>query len=276
MNTIHSITDYSWIDRHIREVKQIGPRFATNAFFSPDKIEHWTQTGVVHGLASEGCLLLLRKDADFLRLYYYAANYEALRQALFILRSEATEDVICDLVGRQLDIDALASIFEQGGFRRYAALCRLVKTLSSQQESVVDDAEVVMARAEDVAAVSDILNTAFDRYAEQIPTLSEIAQAVQNANLLLVRRGGKIAGLLHYESVGVTGTVRYWYVDSAFRNQGLASRLLRSFFSRCPQAKRAILWVMKDNENAIVRYKHFGFIAEGLTDQIMLLPRSRQ
>lgn len=270
---MNAITDAGWIEERIQKIKRGATSFVTNAFLMPGRVAAWIEAGELSGVESEAGLSLLRRDADFHHLYYFAADREALKQVLAALPSETRGTVVCDLVGRRSDVAAVLPLFEEGGFRPYVSLYRMTR-MTPRHAEATDVSDVQCAGQGDVQALNQILNTAFDRYAEQIPPLAEIVAAVGNATILVVTRDATIAGFLYYETAGRTATVRYWYVAPAYRNQGIASRLMRAFFERCGKVARTILWVKADNDNAIVRYNHLGFVAEDLVDEVVLLPGS--
>lgn len=54
-----------------------------------------------------------------------------------------------------------------------------------------------------------------------------------------------------------------------YRNQGVGSELFRQFLWEGRETKQQILWVNQANENAIVRYEHYGFKKENMYDYII-------
>jgi ribosomal protein S18 acetylase RimI-like enzyme len=76
-----------------------------------------------------------------------------------------------------------------------------------------------------------------------------------------------------FEPMGLTSHLRYWYVDEAFRNQGIGARLMRRFFRLSSGSQRLILWVAGDNSDALAKYRHYGFREDTLVDRIMIRRR---
>ena len=54
-----------------------------------------------------------------------------------------------------------------------------------------------------------------------------------------------------------------------YRDKKVGSRLLRRFFEEGKDTKRQLFWVIRTNENAIKRYKHYGFNEENMFDFVM-------
>jgi GNAT superfamily N-acetyltransferase len=137
-------------------------------------------------------------------------------------------------------------------------------------EAITSVSEVEPASGSEASQILGLLEASFDRYAEQLPDTSEIAAAIADQNVLVVRDGARIAGVLYFERTGFTACVRYWLVGPAYQNRKLGARLMRSFFGRCSGVTRSLLWVLADNDNAIKRYGHYGFKPDGLADLTMI------
>ena len=116
----------------------------------------------------------------------------------------------------------------------------------------------------------ELLEAAFDRYADQLPMPYEIEAAIEARQILVVRREGAIGALLFFETQGLTSTVRYWVVAEAFRAHKLGSVLIRHYFAAQSAARRFILWVTADNENAVSKYRHYGYSPDGLIDHVLV------
>ena len=163
-------------------------------------------------------------------------------------------------------MEALAAVYRAHGFRDYMTLVRMVRMGAPALDG--DDAEV--ATADDVPAIGSFLDGILDRYYDQIPEPGEVLDAVQAGNLLVVRRGGEVGGVLWSETTGLTTHLRYWYVHPQFVNQGIGARLIRTYFRRAAACRRFILWVIANNADSIARYEHYGFRRENLVDRIMM------
>ena len=91
----------------------------------------------------------------------------------------------------------------------------------------------------------------------------------QNKNsMLVIKDEEKIAGFIIFEIKGFTSYLRYWFVDEKYRNKKVGSQLISKFFDLSGNTKRIIFWVIQSNENAIKRYKHYGFTEENLVDHV--------
>ena len=102
-----------------------------------------------------------------------------------------------------------------------------------------------------------------------MPTYKELVDWIRQEHISLYEVDGKIAGFIIYDLNGQTSYLRYWFVHPEYRNKKIGSILLNKFFSDNQEAKRQLFWVIQSNENAIKRYKHYGFESENLYDFIM-------
>ena len=129
--------------------------------------------------------------------------------------------------------------------------------------------ECVYAKREDVGMIDEMLHTHFDEQMEQLPLVEELEKMVEQKHVLLSMREGKVSGMILFDLNATTLYLRYWLVLPEYRNKGVGSELLRQFLWEGRETKRQILWVNQANENAIVRYEHYGFKKENMYDYII-------
>jgi ribosomal protein S18 acetylase RimI-like enzyme len=252
-------------------VRRAGGAPLTNWFAAPDRIDDWIHRNALSTLPAARSLLILRRDRGFQRLYHVAADLEALAAALQTSAAElaAQGHLTADLIGRPQDLEPVTAIYRGGGFQDHNCLVRLSR-MTPPQEAAAPDPAVEFAAPADLPAAAAFLARLLDPYTDHIPDDDELRDAALRRTLLLVRRGDSIGGILLFENTGITSHLRYWYVGEGFRNQGIGARLIREFFRLSAAAKRIILWVVRDNTDAIAKYHHYGFRPETLIDRIML------
>jgi GNAT superfamily N-acetyltransferase len=267
--------------RRIRAVEEIleafqrtkanAPAFRTNFFPVKEKLLDAVRRGRWAVVSADGTVFFLRRDRDFHHLYFSAASLAALQSALPTLAESKTIPMILDLVGEDAAAKELSTVFESAGFRTRARLMRLARmTQAVPAGSAATDRRVVLAEEHDTRSVQDLLMRSFDRYADQIPDRREIAMAALNRQVLMISDGAKPAAILYFEPRGMTSTVRYWLVDRPYRAMGYGSVLMRHYFALQCGARRFILWVRADNEDAIHKYRHYGYAPDGLSDLILM------
>jgi predicted N-acetyltransferase YhbS len=253
----------------LQTAKQPGRSFVTNFFPSRPKLESWIGRRELSLAAGERGAFLLRRDADFSHLYFLAADLEGLRPSLSAFLVSEPGTIVADLLGREDEVGTMEDALADNGFSRYARLIRVSREAASPAPAAIEPG-VEHAEPADAAAITAMLHNAFDRYAEQLPVQQEIREAAANRSILVVRSAEAIAGLLFFETYGLTSVLRYWLVDPGSRNQRVGARLIRSYFASCQSVKLFNLWVLSDNKNAMARYRNYGYAPDGLIDQVMI------
>lgn len=252
----------------IQQAKTGATEFTTNFFPVEKRLEEWIARGELSVVVQGGVVFFFRKDRDFQHLYYCAPSSSALLEAVKTLADLQTEKVALDIVGKEAGLADFLAKWEQQGFRRYTKLFRMAR-IAGQAEAVNDDSAVVFAEAADAPHILHLLEQEFDRYGEQIPLLYELEAAIAQKQILIARREGEVAGLLFFETQGVSSTLRFWTVGAKFRALKLGSALMRRYFATQNAVKRFVLWVAADNANAVQKYEHYGYKPDGLVDYVL-------
>jgi GNAT superfamily N-acetyltransferase len=249
--------------------KSVSRTVETNLYAGNDALESWTLAGTLFHEEIGRTSFFFRKDADFFHLFYVAPSCGDLGIGLEALAGRP-EILTADVVTKTAAAAPVLDVFRNSGFHVYNVLARMCRTGNPGGEGQGPSDDVRFASAGDVGRIRDVLDRNFDRYAEQIPSPGEIAEDVGREKFLLVDKDGVVAGLVHYELTGLTSHLRRWFVDPDFRGQQVGSRLLRRYFSLSGKATRFILWVLRSNENAIGRYRHYGYRVDDLADTIFI------
>jgi GNAT superfamily N-acetyltransferase len=272
---------YEQMDR----ARRAGP-LMTNFYPVPDKLQRSVERAELFSMTAGNVLFVLRRDRDFLHLSYVASSAAELAPALREVVASITETITVDVLGRRDHVAPIAELFAQAGFRGQCTLERMTRgTKAGQAEPgaqpvppAAADPAVVLAGEGDGAALAGMLETALDRFSEQIPDADEMAKAAAERKVLIIRSGIRsgigsgdtIAGMLFSEITGQSSLLRHWLVDPAFRDQRIGARLMRRYFADCKDVRRFLLWVISDNHNAIDRYRHYGYQQDGLIDQVLI------
>ena len=268
------LTRVANIQQYLEAVQHVRPGsqgLLTNFYASRDQVLGWISRRRLFVVEAEGAACFLRCDRDFYHLHHLAADKRALSRILALLPVVIPEGIIAtDLVGRGTEVDELSKLYEGQGFRRYRLLMRMVRFTDGKPVRAEEDSDVVEAVPEDAAAVLAFFEGTLDRFVEQIPEIEELQSAAIRKEILVARRGREFAGVLVMRITGMSATLRYWIVNGKFRNRGIGSRLIRRFFQICSGGKRVVLWVFPDNEDAIEKYRHYGFAPDGLVDQVLV------
>lgn len=268
---MQSVVDFQELLREIAVVRDLKKGFITN--FYPDEKKHlvWIRHQVLYYEWIEEVLFLVKRNKDFCNLFYCASGVEELERALaqLCIKNEC-KDVLLDLVGTKAQCDIIKKVFVNLQFKEYCSLVRMSKqTLQEQLE--LEDSDVCFATIDETELIYQLLQEYFDPRAEQLPFEEEIRYLTGKQRILVCKENSRIVGFLIYELNRSTLYLRYWFVHPEYRDKKVGSSLIRRFFYEGRETKRQLFWVMCSNNNAIKRYRHYGFIPENLYDYVLIL-----
>ena len=256
--------------RRLSAVRRVPSTYTTNLYATDEQIRRWCRAGRLHAITTDRAVLLMLADRDFHHVYHAAEDQPALGEALAMLPAGS---YTADLVGRGEALDRVCATHGASGFAPHALLRRMSLM---QTPAEAGEGEAELAESRDAPEIAALLERLLDRFTEQLPVLDELRQAADLENLLIVRRGAVIAGMLMYELKGQLGHLRFWHVDDNARGEGVGRRLMSAFLIRCAHARRLMLWVIGDNTRSISIYRHYGFAEDGLLDQIMIFHKEQR
>jgi hypothetical protein len=268
MNPVTAVSD---VFDAIQGAKAGASAFCTNFFPIQGRVQAWIDHGELLGEIRDRAAFFLRKDRDFWHLYFCAADRVTLQTELASLPAPKVERVVVDLVGNEAGLQDMVGLVESVGFRRYARLLRLARAgQPGPPQSSSEGTEVVSADKADCRGIIDLLERSFDAYADQLPMPYEIEAAIAARQILAVKSEGTLAALLFFETQGLTSTIRYWVVAERFRSHRFGSALVRHYLAAQSAVRRFILWVTANNEDAVQKYRHYGYVPDGLTDYVLV------
>jgi len=272
MDKVESIEQLKELIAYVRNMRQ---GFVTNFYLDEEKHAAWIRTGEFQYDKWEDTVFLLfdhyapDNEKYFTNMFYISTSEDAMLARLKEYPEKYIYDLyVLDIVGR--DTMCLPLVEKLKAMRGYndATLVRMTR-MQSEELRVKSEESIVYAKREDVGMVDELLHTHFDEQMEQLPLVEELEKMIEQKHILLSMREGQVAGMLLFDLNASTLYLRYWLVLPEYRNKGVGSELLRQFLWEGRETKRQILWVNQANENAIVRYEHYGFKKENMYDYII-------
>ena len=243
---------------------------STNFFPDEARMSAWCRDGVFFEERCGGTQFFARKQPGFHNMYFMSKSPGALAVDLrSFLSFHGNERWIADLIGPDSVRQPLESAFASCGFDPLTTLQRM-----GRRTSVGDfprQPGVEQAKPEDAANVKALLDGYFVAEEEQLPSLEEVIKWIDSGTLLLVRgeAGDGILGFVIFDLCPAALYLRYWFVHPDSRGRGVGGRLMKAMFAAGRGTKRQYFWVRTDNENAITRYRHYGFQFEPMKDVVM-------
>ena len=213
-------------------------------------------------------LFIIKKNPAFWNVFYCSTTMESLSSDIEIFQSDYPNiTLMFDLVGRDIQCKPLKELFEEKGCKEATSLVRMSRMTEPMEYNA--DNTVRYGTEEDITLISRYLHRYFDERTEQIPYDEELLDYTRQKRVLVCEDDGQIAGFLIFELNATTLYLRYWFTHPDFRDKKVGSRLLRRFFEEGKDTKRQLFWVIQTNDNAIKRYRHYGFKEENMYDYVM-------
>lgn len=262
------VKSFEDLQQHVAAIRALKLGFITNFF--PDPVKHglWIEKGDCTIERVGNTLFIIRKSADFWNVFYCSTSLDELERDLKMFQSQNPDiTMMFDLVGREVQCQPLVERFKQLGCKEATSFVRMTKM--TEPMAFVTNDTVRYAAYQDLPLISEQLHHFFDERTEQIPYDEELASYAEQKRMLVCEEEGGMAGFLIFELNTTTLYLRYWFTHPDYRDKKVGSRLLRRFFEEGKDTKRQLFWVIRTNENAIKRYKHYGFIEENMYDYVM-------
>lgn len=265
MQQVQSIEQLRTLPAEVRAMRQ---GFLTNFYLDEVKHALWIEKGVCEYEWVTDTLFLVKKSETFWNVFYCTTTLEVFSSDLAEFKFRHPEvTMMFDVVGRDTQGVPLVKLFEEQGFTEAASLVRM--TRKTEPTDYVTDNSIRHAKKKEATTIHQLLHQFFNEKTEQIPFVEELERYVEEGHVLVCEESGNLAGFLIYEINATTIYLRYWFTLPAFRDKKVGSRLLRRFFEEGKNTKRQLFWVIRNNENAIKRYKHYGFTEENMYDYVM-------
>lgn len=243
--------------------------FVTNFFKTKPEVDYLIGQQQIQIISLEHIVYIIVQDHDFLRMFYMAADLDALSATLGgVMDHYKGTDIITEIVNTREKSQVTSELMANHGCTVYTTLMRMSKPrLQRTEQSCPYIQQAVM---QDKGRIQDIFDTYFDPYAEQIPHDYELERLISNNCIYYYTDNGEIQGFIIFEINGFTLHLRYWFVHPHYRDKKIGSRLMDVLLSNGETVKRELFWVIDTNENAIKRYEHYGFKKEDLINTIFI------
>ena len=265
---MQKVTSIEQLQQQSAEIRSLRRGFITNFFLDPVKHSLWITKGDCSIERKGNTLFITKQSPTFWNVFYCSTTLEDFANDLSNFTREYSDvTMMFDIVGREVQCQSMVELFRSKGLRKATSLVRMTR-MTTPMEYTADNS-IRKAAEQDIPVVSKLLHTYFDEQTEQIPYDEELMDYARQGHVLVCEEEGKIAGFLVYELNATTLYLRYWFTHPDYRNRKVGSRLFRRFFEEGKDTKRQLFWVIQTNENAIKRYRHYGFSEENMYDYVM-------
>lgn len=273
MDKVESIEQLKELILYVRNLRQ---GFVTNFYLDEEKHAAWIRTGEFLFDKYEDTVFLLfdhyspDNEKYFTNMYYISTSEDAMLARLKEYPEKYIYDLyVLDIVGRDAMCLPLVEKLKAMCGHNDATLVRMNRVGELDASLTKPGEHIRYADLKDLKTINELLHTHFDEQLEQLPLEEELEKMIEQRHVLVCDRGDKVEGMLLFDLSASTLYLRYWLVLPEYRNMGVGSELLRHFLWEGRKTKRQILWVNQVNENAIIRYEHYGFKKENMYDYII-------
>ena len=243
---------------------------ATNFFILPADWPAWLRRKTIWLPGTADAIFWMREEGPCWRVYYYGAP-ESACQTLMNFSGNTNKPVAIDILGRSKDVEPMTAILSAAGLVPHETLRRLHRLGSCPPRGFSALATVEPGQVSDLGRISQMLDKYFDPFVDQIPAEWEIKEAILLQNIRVVRNEhGEAMAFFWDERTGKTALVRYWCVLPEEAHTGAALALLDEYYARTLDCSRHVLWVRDGNHAALKCHKSYGYVPDGLIDQIFV------
>lgn len=254
---------------NVNEIRKGNKYFITNAFFNFKQLQSMFDMNNVVLKIKKSVIFILLEEDNFIRLYYYAASLEELKEMLTLLPKHPNKTIIVEVVGKKNQIKNCINELEKLNFGMYSKLIRMKRL--GQECKKIEISNVRAASEDRINEIINILYSEFDTFISHLPTKEKVLKSIKNNEIMVVIEQQKIVALAYFENIG--DKLLYLYqlvVDKSSRGKGLADNLLMYKFQNLTKDVTCQLWVEECNQHARHKYAKFNFVPDGIVDYIMV------
>lgn len=241
----------------------------TNLMATFPMLKMWVEAGAAITFGQQSAIVLQEDNEDILRLFFFAANADAMHE-VFALLPQTQRDVVCEVVGRDDCTKNVVEALTAAGGIPYAKFQRmLLKPIV--RETTLDLGQVEAARLEDAGELLEITHDAFDRLTAHMHSFEELCRMISAGEVLLIRKDGRIAGFSIFDSKhGRVMLLDHVVTRPEYRGQKIARRILMKKLKDTPRAESCVLWINTKCHGPIAYHESNGFKADGTYCNVFL------
>lgn len=265
MEQIKNFT-YSDIKSELFRLK--SKEMKTNFFISEALFNQLLSENKIQVFKTEKACFLITEDNGFKRIYFIVSNAQELPAYLQFLARNFQGEVSAEVAGKTQYLEDIKKAFLDNKFYQYSSMVRMSKIRSEKVSLDMDNIHLLTIDKKE--EFLGLYNKYFDKFVERIPTNEEVDAFIASESAYYFSDNDEIQGFIVFEHHGITSHLRYWFVHPNYREKKIGSKLIQLFFNIGENVKRELFWVIESNQNAIKRYRHFGFVEEDMHNLILI------
>lgn len=265
---VNQIFNFSYSDIKSELFRLKSKEMKTNFFMTEIQFNQLSIENKIKVFKTDQACFLLSDDIGFKRLYFIVSAADQLKPIFDYLSREFHNEITVEAVGNSKYLQNIKDIFLQNGFYEYSSMLRMSKIRNENENVTFENIHLLSADKKD--EFHELYNKYFDKFVERIPSKEEIEGFIKSESAYYFSDNDEIQGFIVFEPYGITSHLRYWFVHPNYREKKIGSKLIQLFFNIGEGVKRQLFWVIESNQNAIKRYKHFGFVEEDMHNLILI------
>ena len=266
---LFKVNSIDYLSSSVAEIRSLRKGFITNFYLDPAKHAIWIIKGDCYTERINDTLFIIKLSPLFWNVYFCStALVQLIDDFNKLQESHPQQSMVFDIVGREVQCMPIVSALQGCNCKMLASLVRM-KRVSDTIPEMSSDPNVLLADDKSIPEIYQSLHVYFNERIEQIPYFEELMDCSHQRGILVCEENGAMAGFLIFEHNPSTLYLRYWFTHPNFRERRVGSRLMHRFFEEGKETRRQLLWVVQTNDNAIKRYRHYGFTEEDMFDYVL-------
>lgn len=242
--------------------------YITNSYVNQNDIFDRMQKCLFELQKEEGLFCFYKNtNYQFKQLFFYFTNDFFLGDKVINFKNYS---LVAEMVFLKKNVTQriqISNCLNRCGFFHYRTFLRMFLINISTYENV-DFSQIAKPVESDYELIKTLLESSFDIYSERIPTADELR--LLEEGVFIIKENNQIAAVLISEVKGKTSELRYWLVATEYRHRGFGGILMKYYLTKNKEINRYTLWVDSSNQNAIDKYKYFGFNEDKIMNTIYI------
>lgn len=224
-------------------------------------------------LGIDAALVLAEDGFEIIRLTYYAESADCLVN-LANLIPEVKGKIVCDLIGRDSDVERWSVELPDHLFKSYATYRRMICD-DIVTDNDLDLAGVSIAGLSDAEILGGMLSDEFDPMTAHMLSPETLRARIANHDVVVMRTSNDISGLAVFDAANKkVGLLDYIIVNRDYRRQGVGRKLINYKWRYANNCKYYYLWVNAEKQGAIDFHESNGFRFDGVSDRIFAVSKT--
>jgi len=267
-------------------LKKQNRRLLSNIFLYPRKLRELMEKKpcLLHDSSSTSLFLLIPYHNYYYDLLFNSTSLVALEDDLRSLLTgfkHNNQPIQVSIPGKEHAAGEISAVFEKTGFALRKKRTRIIHQQISEtvthwldQINMLNDDQPIFADKEDAQEIVDMLLEAFGLLASNVPELEDIASNIEQRQVVVIRRDGRIAALYYFEVENGQMRGLFEITREEYRKEFIFLKIksfVNSHLAGLPvQINKRHGWLDASNERLIKMHRTFNTVPDGVYIYVMV------